>query len=116
MPVKRSIVLRELKQLLLITLACAVYSASWTALILPYGIVSGGVAGLSSLLYYVAHIPASLSYAVVNAVLFITALKILGMRFFAKTIYASNALPASTEDAPKAAIPVAAAPNAATPI
>ena len=92
MPVKRSIVLRELKQLLLITLACAVYSASWTALILPYGIVSGGVAGLSSLLYYVAHIPASLSYAVVNAVLFITALKILGMRFFAKTIYATVAI------------------------
>lgn len=82
----------ELRQLLPITLACAVYAASWTALILPYGIVSGGVAGLSSLLYYVAHIPASLSYSVVNAVLFIAALKLLGWKFFAKTIYATVAI------------------------
>ena len=85
-------ILRELRHLLPITLACAVYSAAWTALILPYGIVSGGVAGLSSLLYYVAHIPASLSYAVVNALLFIVALKLLGWKFFANSIYATVAI------------------------
>lgn len=85
-------ILRELRHLLPITLACAVYSAAWTALILPYGIVSGGVAGLSSLLYYVVHIPASLSYAVVNALLFIVALKFLGWKFFANSIYATVAI------------------------
>ena len=85
-------ILRELRHLLPITLACAVYSAAWTALILPYGIVSGGVAGLSSLLYYVAHIPASLTYAVVNAFLFIVALKLLGWKFFANSIYATVAI------------------------
>ena len=89
---RSAMILRELKQLLPITLACAVYAAAWTALILPYGIVSGGVAGLSSLLYYVAHIPASLSYSVVNALLFIAALKLLGWKFFAKTIYATVAI------------------------
>ena len=85
-------ILRELRHLLPITLACAVYSAAWTALILPYGIVSGGVAGLSSLLYYIVHIPASLSYAVVNALLFIVALKLLGWKFFANSIYATVAI------------------------
>lgn len=85
-------ILREFRHLLPITLACAVYSAAWTAFILPYGIVSGGVAGLSSLLYYVAHIPASLSYAVVNALLFIGALKLLGWKFFANSIYATVAI------------------------
>ena len=85
-------ILREFRHLLPITLACAVYSAAWTAFILPYGIVSGGVAGLSSLLYYVAHIPASLSYAVVNALLFIVALKMLGWKFFANSIYATVAI------------------------
>lgn len=85
-------ILREFRHLLPITLACAVYSAAWTAFILPYGIVSGGVAGLSSLLYYVAHIPASLSYAVVNALLFIVALKLLGWKFFANSIYATVAI------------------------
>ena len=89
---KGRVILRELRHLLPITLACAVYSAAWTALILPYGIVSGGVAGLSSLLYYVVHIPASLSYAVVNALLFIVALKLLGWKFFANSIYATVAI------------------------
>ena len=89
---KGRVILRELRHLLPITLACAVYSAAWTALILPYGIVSGGVAGLSSLLYYVAHIPASLSYAAVNALLFIVALKLLGWKFFANSIYATVAI------------------------
>lgn len=89
---KTSAILRELKQLLPITLACAVYAASWTALILPYGIVSGGVAGLSNLLYYVAHIPVSLTYSVVNALLFVAALKLLGWKFLAKTIYATAAI------------------------
>ena len=89
---KGQAILRELSHLLPITLACAVYSAAWTALILPYGIVSGGVAGLSSLLYYVAHIPASLTYAVVNAFLFIVALKLLGWKFFANSIYATVAI------------------------
>lgn len=80
------------KQLLCITLACATYSAAWTTLILPYGIVSGGVAGLSNLLYYVIHIPVSVTYFTVNAVLFVIALKLLGWKFLAKTIYATVAI------------------------
>lgn len=88
----KAAVLRELKQLLPITLACATYAAAWTALILPYGIVSGGVAGLSNLLYYVAHIPVSLTYSLVNAILFIAAFKMLGWKFLAKTIYATAAI------------------------
>ena len=39
-----------------------------------------------------AHIPASLSYAVVNALLFIVALKMLGWKFFANSIYATVAI------------------------
>ena len=82
----------ELKQLLLITLACLVYSASWTTLILPYGIVSGGVAGLSNLFFYVAKVPVAVTYSVVNLVLFAAAFKLLGWKFLAKTIYATAAI------------------------
>ncbi len=82
----------ELRQILAITLACGVYAAAWTALILPYGIVSGGVAGLSNLVYYVAHVPVSLTYLAVNTVLFAVALKLLGWKFLAKTIYATVAI------------------------
>ena len=88
---KRAIV-KELRQILLITLACAVYSIAWTALILPYEIVSGGIAGLSSLVFYATGLPVAATYATVNALLFILALKFLGWKFLAKTIYATAAL------------------------
>lgn len=83
---------REARQLLLITLACLAYAASWTALILPYGIVSGGVAGLSNLLYYVSHIPVAATYFSVNVILFLVALKLLGWKFLAKSVYATAAI------------------------
>lgn len=89
---KKGAVLRELKQMVLITLACAAYSAAWTALILPYGIVSGGVAGLSNLVFYASGIPVAATYAVVNAALFLVALWLLGWKFLAKTIYATAAM------------------------
>ena len=84
--------LKETKEFAIITLACAVYSAAWTALVLPYGIVSGGIAGLSNLLFYAFGINVAASYAVVNAILFIAALKLLGVKFFAKSIYATIAM------------------------
>ncbi len=83
---------RELEKLALITIACAVYSFAWTALILPYEIVSGGVAGLSSLVFYATGIPVAATYAVTNALLFMLALWLLGWKFLARTVYATVAL------------------------
>ena len=89
---RRRSLLRELESFAFITLACAVYAAAWTAFILPYGIVSGGVAGLSNLVFYATGIPVAATYAAVNALLFALALFLLGWRFLAKTIYATAAL------------------------
>jgi len=83
---------REIKQIFIITAACAVYSAAWTAFFLPYGIVSGGVAGLSNLIFYGFHIKVAYTYSIVNALLFIVALKMLGWKFLARTIYATAIL------------------------
>lgn len=80
------------KSFTVITLACAVYSAAWTALILPYGIVSGGVAGLSNLIFYASGIPVAATYLAVNLLLYAVALKFLGWKFLAKTIYATIAM------------------------
>lgn len=74
---------------LLITLACAGYAAAWTAFILPYGIVSGGVAGLANLVFYVTGTQVAVTYAIVNAALFLLALWLLGWKFFANSIYAT---------------------------
>lgn len=77
-----------------ITLACAVYSAAWTTLILPYNIVSGGVAGLANLVYYASGIPVAATYLTVNLLLYAVALKFLGMKFLAMTVYATIAMSA----------------------
>lgn len=74
------------------TLACAAYSAAWTTLILPYNIVSGGVAGLANLVYYASGIPVAATYLGVNLLLYAVALKYLGWKFLAMTIYATIAM------------------------
>jgi len=89
---KRSPFVRDVIDIVIITLACLTYAASWSAFILPYKIVSGGVTGLSNLLFYTAKIPVALSYVLINAILYIAALKFLGWRFLAKTIYATVVL------------------------
>lgn len=89
---KRSPFVRDVLDIVIITVACLAYAASWSAFILPYKIVSGGVTGLSNLLFYTARIPVALSYVSINAILYIAALKFLGWRFLAKTIYATVVL------------------------
>lgn len=52
----------------------------------PNKIVSGGVSGMSTILYHTLSVPPGLSYAVINIVLLLLALKFLGKEFVAKTI------------------------------
>lgn len=84
--------IRVLRDFGFITLASAVYAAAWTVFILPYGIVSGGVAGLSNLVYYATGIPVASTYFGVNILLYAVALKWLGWRFLTKTIWTTVAL------------------------
>ncbi len=68
------------------------YAFGWTVFLLPYRIVTGGVTGLSAIIYYATSTPISLSYFTINAILLVIALKILGMRFLVKTVYAIGSL------------------------
>ena len=52
----------------------------------PNKIVSGGVSGMSTILYHTLSVPPGLSYAIINLVLLILALKFLGKEFVAKTV------------------------------
>ncbi len=81
--------LNEIMMILVITLGCGAYSIALTAFVLPYGIVTGGMVGLCNLIFYACGIPVALSYAIINALLYFTALWLLGWRFIARTIYAS---------------------------
>lgn len=82
----------EVKDYFYITLALSLIAFSYTAFLLPYEIVTGGLAGLASLFYYAVRLPIEDTIFVVNLVLLIGALKILGFKFLIKTIFATVVL------------------------
>lgn len=79
---------REAKDYLFITLGLCLYAVGWTVFLLPYEIVSGGVTGVSAIIYYATGLPIAYSYFTINVLLLLMALKILGFKFMTKTIYA----------------------------
>lgn len=88
----KAFVLNELRDYVMITISMISYSIGWTIFLLPNNISTGGVSGVSSILFWATGIPAQLSYFVINAVLLVAALRILGLKFCVKTIYAVIAL------------------------
>ena len=80
--------LLEIRDYTMITLGMMCYGIGWTMFLLPNNITTGGVAGISSLLFWGAKIPVQVSYFGINGVLLLFALFIVGWRFCVKTIYA----------------------------
>ena len=79
---------RELKDYVAITLGIICYALGWAAFMLPYQISTGGVTGISALIYYITGIEIQVSYFVINAIFMVFALKILGLKFCIMTLYA----------------------------
>ena len=86
------IIWNEVKDYLYITLGLVMYAIAFTVFLLPYQIVSGGVTGLSAIIYYATGFHLENTYIIINIALLIMALKILGFKFMMKTIYAIFAL------------------------
>ena len=84
----QAIWLRELKDYLMIAIGLIFYGVGWTVFLLPNDITSGGVPGISSIVYWATGIPVQYTYFVINAVLLALALRILGFKFCIKTIFA----------------------------
>lgn len=82
----------ELTDYLLLMVGMLSYCIGWSIFLLPNNITTGGVAGVSSLLFWGMGIPVQVSYFVINAALLIVALRILGLKFCLKTIYAVSVL------------------------
>lgn len=87
----------EVKDYIYITLGLLLYTFGWTFFLLPYEIVTGGVTGMSAIVFYATNssghgIPIMFTYFTINAILLVMALKVLGWRFMIKTIYAIVAL------------------------
>lgn len=79
--------LKEVKDYFMIALGTSLYALGYAMFLLPYKLASGGVSGISAIIYYMTGFEAQYSYAIINIALLIVGLKILGWRFCLKTIY-----------------------------
>ncbi|MBQ1909332.1 MAG: YitT family protein [Bacteroidaceae bacterium] len=64
-----------------------VYAVGYSCFLLPYQIISGGVSGISTLVFYSTGIHANLTYFFINLFLLVLAARIMGRRYFVRTIY-----------------------------
>ena len=79
---------RESKDYLAITFGLVLYALGWAMFLLPYQITTGGVTGISAIIYYATGVEIQVSYFIINAIFLGFALKLLGPKFSVKTIYA----------------------------
>ena len=56
----------EFKDYVWITVGLLLYTFGWTVFLLPYHIVTGGVTGLSAIIFYATNIPISYSYFLIT--------------------------------------------------
>ena len=68
------------------------FQSRFTVFLLPYEIVTGGVAGISAILFYSTGFPVAYTLFGINVLLGVVALRILGWKFLSKTIYAFTML------------------------
>lgn len=88
MNINNKLILKEVGDYVGITLGLLLYTFGFTFFLLPNEIVTGGVAGISAIVFYASEIPISYTYFFINGLLLIVGLKILGWKFLTKTIYA----------------------------
>ena len=85
----RQDIIYEIKNYFYITLGLLLYTFGFTVFLLPYEIVTGGIAGIGAIVFYSTGFPVQYTFFIINAVLIILALKTLGWKFLTKTIYAT---------------------------
>lgn len=83
---------RELRDYLGILLGTMIYALSVAAFMLPYGLTTGGVAGISSIVYYATGLEVQNMFIFINGALLLVAVPLLGLRFCLKTIYGVAAM------------------------
>ena len=85
---KRLSVGKEVRDYIMVFIAMMSYCIGWTVFLLPNNITTGGVAGVSSIIFWALGIPVQYTYFGINALLLLIALRVLGLKFCVKTIYA----------------------------
>ena len=88
MTIDHRLILKEVGDYVGITLGLLLYTIGFTTFLMPYEIVTGGVAGIGAIIYYTTHFPIRYTYFLINGILLVIGLRILGWKFLTKTIFA----------------------------
>lgn len=81
---------RTSKDYIFITLGMAMYAFGFCAFILPQKVVIGGLAGISTITYFLTNIPVAVTNYVINLILLAFAYRIVGKKFVMGTIYGAT--------------------------
>lgn len=92
MELNKKLIKNTLKDCVMIMFGLILYAIGFCGFILPKGIVMGGMAGLSSLIYFQLGIPVAISFYVMNIALLAMAWKLVGLQFVLKTIFGTTFL------------------------
>ena len=88
MTINHKIILNEARDYFFIAVGLLLYTIAFTVFLMPYQIVTGGITGLSAIIYYATGFHLENTYIIINGLLLLVALKILGVKFLMKTIFA----------------------------
>ena len=83
----KKFLLHEVRDYFMVAIATLIYALGVTLFMLPYGLATGGVAGIAAIIYYATGIEIQISYSIINIVFLVMAAKIVGLRFCLKTIW-----------------------------
>ena len=78
--------MKELKNLLLISLGSYLLAFGVTFFLIPVNIATGGTPGMSIILHYLTDIPTALAMVLINIPLVLAGLKFIDFRFAARTV------------------------------
>jgi len=83
-------ILSGLKSYAIISFGIFLYTFAVMAFFVPQEVVTGGVTGLSTLIYFISGntIPVGVSYFAINGILILLSLRVLGANFGIKTVFA----------------------------
>lgn len=81
---------RNTRDYIFITLGMAIFAFGFSAFILPQKVVIGGLAGISTIIYFITGIPVAVTSYAINLSLLAVAYKIVGKRFVLGTIYGAT--------------------------
>lgn len=90
MQIKPGALWRTAKDYVFITLGVAIYAFGFSSFILPHDVVIGGLAGLSTILYFTTGLPIAVGNYAFNLILLAIAYRVVGKQFVIGTIFGAT--------------------------